>query len=270
MIRILTTALAACLIGHAAFAHAHLQTAVPAAGSTVTVTPSELVISYTEGVEPKFSTIAVTGPDGKRVDQGDAHLVGGDSKQLAVGLASGLPPGAYTVAWRVTSVDTHKSDGSFQFTLASADASGISVEGVWARASAGAATSGAIYLTLTDHGQADRLVSVSTPVAATAEVHESIDDHGVMKMRPVGNLALEPGKPVTFKPGGYHVMLMGLKAPLKAGDSFPLTLNFEHAQPMTVTVSVQAAGAGAPMHGPGGMPGMQGMEDMHGQMQRKP
>ena len=209
-----------------------------------------MVITYTEGVEPKFSTIAVTGPGGKRVDQGEPHLIGGDSKQLAVSLASGLAPGAYSVAWRVTSVDTHKSDGSFQFTLAAADASGISVEGAWARASAGAATSGAIYLTLTDHGQADRLVSVSTPVAATADVHETIDDHGVMKMRPVANVVLEPGKPVTFKPGGYHVMLMGLKAPLKAGNSFPLTLTFEHAQPITVSVPVEAAGAGAKMQGP--------------------
>ena len=210
-------------------------------------------ITFTEGVEPKFSSIVVTGPGGKRVDQGEPHLVGGDSKQLAVGLGSGLAPGAYTVAWHATSVDSHKTDGSFQFTVAPADASGISVEHAWARASA--ATTAAAYLTVTDHGQADRLVGASTPVAATAGVHETIDDHGVMKMRPAANLALEPGKPVTFKPGGYHVMLTGLKAPLKAGDTFLLTLTFEHAQPITVTVAVEAAGAPAKAHDPGGNAG---------------
>jgi copper(I)-binding protein len=74
-----------------------------------------------------------------------------------------------------------------------------------------------------------------------------------MKMRPVPSVALDTGKPVTLKPGGLHVMLMGLKAPLKAGDSFPLTLTFTHAPPLTVTVKVEA----------GGGSGMQGMPSMH-------
>ena len=64
-----------------------------------------------------------------------------------------------------------------------------------------------------------------------------------MRMRPLAGIALEPGKPVTLAPGGYHVMLMGLKAPLKQGDQFPLTLTFERAPPMTVTVNVEALGA---------------------------
>ena len=140
-----------------------------------------------------------------------------------------------------------------------ADTSGIDLQHVWARPTIGAGTSGAVYFTVTDRGAPDQLVGASTPVAATAEVHESIDDHGVMKMRPVPSLALEPGKPVTLKPGGYHVMLTGVKAPLKAGDSFPITLTFAHAQPMTVTVKVEPMSAAATNHG-----AMQGMQDMPG------
>jgi copper(I)-binding protein len=153
-----------------------------------------------------------------------------------------------------TSVDTHKTDGSFHVTVAPPDASGISAEHVWARATAGTTSTAAVYLTVTDNGQPDRLACLSTPVAATAELHETIHDGDVMKMRPVAGIALEPGKPVTFSPGGYHVMLTGLKKPLKAGDSFPLTLTFEHAQP--ITVAVEAAGAAAMGHDHGTMNGL--------------
>jgi periplasmic copper chaperone A len=247
MIRTLPTALAVCLIGLAAFsqmafAHAHLQTASPPADSTVTQSPQEVTITFSEAVEPRFSAIEVAGADGKRIDQGQPHLVAGDGKRLGVALAS-LPAGTYTVTWHATSVDTHKTDGSYQFVVAAADPSAITLQHVWARPSAGAATTGAAYLTVTDNGRPDRLVGVSTPVAAEAQVHETIDDNGIMKMRPVAGIPLEPGKPVTLKPGGYHVMMTGLKNPLKPGDSFPLTLTFEQAQPITVTVKVEAPGA---------------------------
>jgi copper(I)-binding protein len=115
----------------------------------------------------------------------------------------------------------------------------IQVDHPWARASAGAAKNGVAYLTITGQGQPDRLTGASTPVAATAELHESMGDMGNMKMRPLDGLALPPGKSVQLAPGGYHFMLMVLKAPLKAGESFPITLQFEHAPPMTVTVAVE-------------------------------
>ena len=118
------------------------------------------------------------------------------------------------------------------------------IDHVWARASAGNARNGAAFLTLTGQGSPDRLVGVSSTVAESAELHETIDDKGVLKMRPVAGIGLEPGKTVTLAPGGRHVMLMGLKAPLKQGDSFPLTLRFEHAAPVTVTVTVEAIGGG--------------------------
>ncbi len=129
--------------------------------------------------------------------------------------------------------------------LIAADAPPPQITHPWARATAGASKNGAAYLTLTEQGPADRLTGVSTPAAATAELHESMADMGVMKMRPVSGFDLAPGKPVTLAPGGYHVMLLGLKAPLKPGDVFPLTLKFEHAEPLTVSVTVEAAGGAA-------------------------
>jgi copper(I)-binding protein len=246
---------AAALATPPAFAHAYLQTASPPVNSTVTLAPGEVTIAFTGAIEPRFSTIEVTGADAQRFDEGEPHLADGDPKRLAIGLHQ-LPPATYTVVWRVTSVDTHKTDGSYQFTVAAADVSNISLDHVWVRASAGNATTGAAYFTVVDNGSPDRLHGVSTPIATMAELHETIDDNGVMKMRPVAAIALEQGKPVTFKPGGYHVMLTGLKNPLKAGDSFPLTLTFEHAQPITVTAHVEAVGGAGMDHG--SMPGMSG------------
>ncbi len=99
-----------------AFAHAHLVSAIPAVDSTVAVAPGEVTISYTEGLEPKFSSIEVTSASGARVDKGDAHLVGTDAKRFAIGLQT-LAPGVYTVTWHATSVDTHKTEGHFTFTV---------------------------------------------------------------------------------------------------------------------------------------------------------
>ena len=132
---------------------------------------------------------------------------------------------------------------SLLLVAAGDNASQIQIDHPWARASAGEAKTGAAYLTITDQGEPDQLTGASTPVAASAELHESMDNMGTMKMRPVTGLALMPGKPVKLAPGGYHLMLMGLKAPLKAGDSFPLTLRFAHAPPRTVTVAIEPIGA---------------------------
>ena len=131
----------------------------------------------------------------------------------------------------------------------------IMVENAWARATPGNIKTGGAYMTLKDMGTSpDQLVGVSTPVADKAELHIMTEDNGVMKMRPVAAIPVEPGKPTELKPGGYHVMLMGLKNPLKEGDSFPMTLKFEKAGTIQVTVKVEKPGAMAPM--PGMKPGM--------------
>jgi hypothetical protein len=126
-----------------------------------------------------------------------------------------------------------------------AQADGLTVHDAWARASAGAATTGAAYVMVMGGSQPDQLIGASSPVAATAEVHQTLTENGVMKMRPAPNLPIPAGQMVTFAPGGTHIMLMGLKHPLAAGQTFPLTLTFAHAGPITVDVAVRGVGHGA-------------------------
>jgi periplasmic copper chaperone A len=137
---------------------------------------------------------------------------------------------------------------------AAADQNGISVSGAWSRA-AMAGRTGVVYLTITNTGAADSLTGVSSPVAATASVHETIDDHGVMKMRPVAALPVQSGKTVKLAPGGYHIMLETLKQPLQSGQTFPVTLTFANAGPVTTTATVRKAGGNMAM-GQGAMGGM--------------
>lgn len=122
------------------------------------------------------------------------------------------------------------------------------IDHVWSRAAL-AGHEGVVYLTVTDKGAPDTLTGATTPVAAMAHLHETINDNGVMKMRDVDAIPIAPGKPVTLAPGGYHIMLMGLSQTLKEGDTFPVTLSFTRAGQITATATVEKAGAAA-------MPGM--------------
>jgi periplasmic copper chaperone A len=140
-----------------------------------------------------------------------------------------------------------------------AAAPAVTVSQAWARASAGAATTGAAYVTLTGGASDDTLIGVSAPVADTVQVHESSSEGGVMRMRQVtAGVPVPAGKTVVLRPGGYHIMMIGLHQPLVAGHGFPLTLTFAHAAPVTVPVTVQPIGAAAAGHDSmsGSMPGM--------------
>ena len=118
----------------------------------------------------------------------------------------------------------------------------------WTRATPNGAKIGGGYLTIENKGSTpDRLVGGSGEVAGKIEVHEMAMDNGVMKMRPLDKpLAIEPGNSVKLAPGGYHLMMMDLKSPLKQGDKVPLTLSFEKAGKVQVTLDVQAVGAPGP------------------------
>jgi copper(I)-binding protein len=148
------------------------------------------------------------------------------------------------------------------FASTAALAQPVSVENAWARATSASQSVGGVFLTLVDHGAPDRLVSARSPIASVLELHETVNDAGVMKMRPVPALSLKAGETVALKPGGYHLMAMGLKEKLTAGSSFPVTLVFEKTGEVTVTVTVGTAGAAGPVmdHGMmmnhGAMPGM--------------
>jgi methionine-rich copper-binding protein CopC len=99
-----------------AFAHAFLERASPPVGASVDASPPELSIQFTEGVEPAFSTIEVNRADGVAVAAGKPHLAPDNNRRLMIDLPK-LPAGTYTVVWHVTSVDTHKTEGKFKFTV---------------------------------------------------------------------------------------------------------------------------------------------------------
>jgi methionine-rich copper-binding protein CopC len=111
-----TSLLLGCLLSPLAFAHAHLKTQTPAANATVAA-PAELRLSFSEGIEPSFSQVTVTGADGKSIAVNALNTAAGDNKTLIVTPAAPLAAGQYKVQWQVLSVDTHKSDGDYSFTV---------------------------------------------------------------------------------------------------------------------------------------------------------
>jgi copper(I)-binding protein len=119
----------------------------------------------------------------------------------------------------------------------------------WARATPKGATVGAGYLTITNNGkEPDRLVGGSAAPAARFEVHTTVEEKGVAKMRQVPALEINPGETIELKPGGMHVMFMGLKEPLRQGQKVKGTLVFEKAGTIGIEFTVQAAGAPGGAH----------------------
>ncbi len=106
----------AVLFPVSAWAHAQLEEAVPPVGSTVAAAPAELQMSFSEGLEPRFCKVAVTAASGASVNNGALHVDPADAKHLFVPVSK-LAPGVYTVTWHAVSVDTHKTQGTYHFTV---------------------------------------------------------------------------------------------------------------------------------------------------------
>jgi periplasmic copper chaperone A len=138
----------------------------------------------------------------------------------------------------------------------------------WSRATPGGAKIGSGYLTIENQGSApDRLTGVAADIAGKIEVHEMAMNNGVMTMRPLdGGLTIDPGKTVKLAPGGYHLMMFDLKAPLKQGDKLPVTLEFEKAGKVKLSLDVEGIGAQGPMgaDGSSGQMDMKKMQDPSG------
>jgi len=156
---------------------------------------------------------------------------------LAGGILAAASPALSADAQRPDSAAAHAD---------SASAHGIHIRDAWARATPAGARMGAIYLTI-ESAAADRLLAAAVPdsVAEETQIHETIvipDSSGGasrMTMRPVAALELPAGQPVQLKPGGYHIMLMGMKRALKAGDRVAVTLTLENAGKQSATAVVR-------------------------------
>lgn len=120
----------------------------------------------------------------------------------------------------------------------------------WARQTAPGQQAGGAFLSLTNNGtKEERLLGASTDVAARVEVHSMSMDGGVMRMRPVkGGIAIPAGQTVTLAPGGYHIMLIGLKRPLALGEMVPMTLRFARAGAVKVELKIEPVTYEGPSH----------------------
>lgn len=134
----------------------------------------------------------------------------------------------------------------------------LHIDHPWSREMPPVAPTAAAYFVIHNKGsEADRLLGASSPVAGKAELHEHVHADGVMKMQQVQDVVIPAGGEVKFEPMGYHVMLLDLKQQAKAGERFPLTLNFEKAGKMEVEVAVQKEAPAEHEHG------MEHGEDAH-------
>lgn len=122
---------------------------------------------------------------------------------------------------------------------------GITITGPWARRAPSGhgqaqAGNGAVYMTIANRGaEADAVVSATSDAARIVELHEVKNEGGVMAMRPIPRMPLPAGGTLELKPGGYHVMLLGLTRDLHAGDTVKVTLTFEKSAPMTIEAAVR-------------------------------
>jgi copper(I)-binding protein len=132
-------------------------------------------------------------------------------------------------------------------TRAEDTSSGITVSHSWARATAPSAKNGAAFLTITaPPSLSDKLIVARSPAAERVQLHRHVMENGIAKMQSIAAIEVAPGKAVTLDPHGLHLMLVGLKSPLKEGDRITLTLVFEKSGDLPVEVPVLAANAAEP------------------------
>jgi len=125
----------------------------------------------------------------------------------------------------------------------------LDVQDVWSRATVTGMQNGVAYFTISNNGEKDDvLLGASSPVAEKAELHTHEKDGDVLRMRQLHDVPIAAGETVSFEPRGYHVMLMGLHEPLQEGSPFPLTLEFESADDVTVEVEVKPLGKRSSSH----------------------
>jgi copper(I)-binding protein len=153
---------------------------------------------------------------------------------MAVLLRAGLLGAAVLLVGGIAAAETY-SAGSLE------------IVNPWARATPKGATVGGGFLTITNKGtEPDRLIGGSAAPVSRFEMHTTVTEDGVAKMRQVDGLEIKPGETVELKPGGMHLMLMGLKQPLQQGQTVKGTLVFEKAGTVAIEFTVQAIGAPAP------------------------
>ena len=118
--------------------------------------------------------------------------------------------------------------------------SSIVVQGAFARASIGLAKNGVVFMSIYNRSdKSDQLLRIQTDIAKNSSLHSHLNNNGIMKMRRVARIFIPRNSNIELKPGGVHIMLMGLKKPLTEGNQFNLTLIFKNTGKLTVTVKIK-------------------------------
>ena len=124
----------------------------------------------------------------------------------------------------------------------------IKIENAYVRATAPGQPAAGAFMKIENSGSADQLVSASSPAAGEVQLHQMSMEGNVMKMGQVKDIAVPANGSVDLKPGGYHIMLMNIKAPLRAGETVPVKLKFAKAGEVEVKLPVNAVGSSMNMH----------------------
>ena len=124
----------------------------------------------------------------------------------------------------------------------------IKIENAYVRATAPGQPAAGAFMKIDNSGAADQLLSASSPAAGEVQLHQMSMEGNVMKMGQVKDIAVPANGSVDLKPGGYHIMLMNIKAPLRAGETVPVKLKFAKAGEVEVKLPVNAVGSGMNMH----------------------
>jgi copper(I)-binding protein len=238
-----TSALLAALsltlaLGSPVQAHAFLDHSTPAVGSTVQTAPPMLTLWFTQNLEPAFSTVEVTGPNGEQIEQGKPQI-SGDTMRAAIKSAGA---GTYQVHWHVVSVDTHKTKGNFTFRVGGSTA-GVSIEKPWMRFVIKSVPAAGYFTLKNDSGSAVQLTAAASSACGMVMLHQSKDVNGVEEMLPVKSVTVGAHGTLSFTPGGYHLMCMSPGSAMKVGATVPVTLKFGNGQSLTAQFPVKGASA---------------------------
>ena len=249
--------------------------AQPAAPETTSPGISVTLIPNPAGAEGDTVTVQLSAANGQPITGAQVTIEGNMTHPGMVPVVSdpvgddvdGAAGGSYTVPFQfsmlgdwILTVSATLADGSTAsqdipvavtesgVVVAGADQTGLHVIDARARPSPMAAGNGAVFLTVVNPTAApDRLVSVASPVAAAAETHETVDDNGVMRMVPQSDgFEIPANGALELAPGGKHIMLLNLTQQLQPGQEIEVTLTFEHAPSITLTVPVVEMNAAMP------------------------
>lgn len=221
----------------AAIAHATLDKANPGAGENLSASPAKVELRFSEPLEPAFSGISVTDTSGHDVAAGSASVSG---NTLSLPLKN-LAPGRYRVMWYAVSLDTHRSEGKFNFAILAPAAPQLTVTYPWFRALPGGLPAGGYFDLHNATSKAVTLTGASSPACGMLMLHKSDMMSGMASMSDVSTIDVPAGGTLSFSPGGYHLMCMNPTSAMQRGSKVTVMLEFAGGMKLPVAFDVRGA-----------------------------